>query len=68
MSLYNVQVAGLSPELNQVPFTFHFFIKNNGSIQLRESVHDFAQKELGQRAQEIDQSNTFPMVQLCTLH
>jgi alkylation response protein AidB-like acyl-CoA dehydrogenase len=43
---YNAQVAGLSEELSE----------------LRQSVHDFAQRELAPRAQQIDKSNDFPMV------
>ncbi|KAH6576075.1 hypothetical protein BASA62_001621 [Batrachochytrium salamandrivorans] len=42
---YNVPVAGLSDELEE----------------LRQSVHDFAQRELAPRADEIDKTNTFPM-------
>ncbi|KAJ3268837.1 hypothetical protein HDV01_002156 [Terramyces sp. JEL0728] len=42
---YNVAVAGLSDDLHQ----------------LRENVHDFCQRELAPRAQEIDKTNQFPM-------
>ncbi|TPX58417.1 hypothetical protein PhCBS80983_g03132 [Powellomyces hirtus] len=42
---YNVPVAGLSEDLEQ----------------LRESVHAFAQRELAPRAAEIDKTNNFPM-------
>ncbi|KAL2916608.1 hypothetical protein HK105_203720 [Polyrhizophydium stewartii] len=42
---YNAAVAGLSDELEE----------------LRTSVHDFAQRELAPRAQQIDKSNEFPM-------
>ncbi|KAI8923139.1 acyl-CoA dehydrogenase/oxidase [Entophlyctis helioformis] len=42
---YNVAVAGLSEDLDQ----------------LRQSVHDFAQRELAPRAGEIDKTNNFPM-------
>ncbi|KAI9202226.1 acyl-CoA dehydrogenase/oxidase [Polychytrium aggregatum] len=42
---YNTAVAGLSPEL----------------AELREVVHDFAQKELAPRAEQIDKQNAFPM-------
>ncbi|KAI9017320.1 acyl-CoA dehydrogenase/oxidase [Gaertneriomyces semiglobifer] len=42
---YNTHVAGLSEELHE----------------LRQSVHEFAQKELAPRASEIDKTNNFPM-------
>ncbi|TPX64915.1 hypothetical protein SpCBS45565_g05556 [Spizellomyces sp. 'palustris'] len=42
---YNSNVAGLSEELTE----------------LRQSVHDFAQKELAPRADQIDKTNNFPM-------
>jgi isovaleryl-CoA dehydrogenase len=42
---YNVAVAGLSPDLEE----------------LRSAVHDFAQRELSHRAGEIDKANEFPM-------
>ncbi|XJO72764.1 hypothetical protein BDV3_003840 [Batrachochytrium dendrobatidis] len=42
---YNVPVAGLSEELSE----------------LRESVHEFAQRELAPLAEQIDKSNNFPM-------
>ncbi|KAJ3174229.1 hypothetical protein HDU88_000197 [Geranomyces variabilis] len=42
---YNVPVAGLSEDLEE----------------LRESVHAFAQKELAPRAAQIDKDNEFPM-------
>jgi isovaleryl-CoA dehydrogenase len=42
---YNVAVAGLSPELND----------------LRESVADFVSRELTPRAAQVDKDNEFPM-------
>ncbi|KAJ3336487.1 hypothetical protein HDU91_001764, partial [Kappamyces sp. JEL0680] len=42
---YNVPVAGLSSDLEE----------------LRQNVHDFAQRELAPRAAEIDKTNAFPM-------
>ena len=42
---YNSSVAGLSDDLEE----------------LRQNVHDFAQRELAPRANEIDKSNEFPM-------
>ena len=42
---YNVAVGGLDDDLQE----------------LRQSVHDFAQRELAPRAGEIDKSNEFPM-------
>jgi alkylation response protein AidB-like acyl-CoA dehydrogenase len=43
---YNVSVAGLSEELEE----------------FRNVVHDFAQRELAPRANQIDKENEFPMV------
>ncbi|KAI9356969.1 acyl-CoA dehydrogenase/oxidase [Zopfochytrium polystomum] len=42
---YENRVVGLSPEMHE----------------LRESVHEFAQKELAPRADKIDKTNDFPM-------
>ncbi|GES85806.1 isovaleryl-CoA dehydrogenase, mitochondrial [Rhizophagus clarus] len=45
VSMYNVHVTGLTEEQNE----------------LREAVHQFCQKELRNRAAEIDKQNSFPM-------
>ncbi|KAJ1954108.1 hypothetical protein EC988_002611, partial [Linderina pennispora] len=45
LSTYNAAIAGLSEEQEE----------------FREAVHGFAQRELADRAQQIDKDNAFPM-------
>lgn len=63
---YNAAVAGLTPEQQEVS---HVFINHGLSsidtydtMQFRQVVADFAQKEIAPRAADIDKTNRMPEV------